>query len=238
MGRNNWFRFKQFTIVQERSAMKVGTDGVLLGAWVNVSSAKKILDVGTGTGLIALMLAQRSDADITAIEIEKNAATEAFENVKNSPWKNRITIINAPFQEYANNSDELFDLIVSNPPFFINSRKPSGINLAIAKHNHLLTLAELASCSAKLLNAEGRLAVILPVTTAGNFINEAVKQHLCLLRETEVRPNNLKNAHRYLLEFGKYNCIPEKDCLRIHHDDGKDFTEEYKMLTADFYLNF
>jgi tRNA1Val (adenine37-N6)-methyltransferase len=238
MGRNNWFRFKQFTIVQEQAAMKVGTDGVLLGAWVNVSFAKKILDVGTGTGLIALMLAQRSDADITAIEIEKNAAEEASENIKHSPWKNRITIINAPFQEYAKKTKEQFDLIVSNPPFFINSRKPSGINLAIAKHNHLLSLAELASCSEKLLNPGGRLAVILPVVTTGNFINEALKQELYLLRETEVSPNNLKKPHRYLLEFGKNNCIPKKDGLRIHNDDGKDYSEEYKMLTGDFYLKF
>ena len=118
---NNYFQFKQFRIEQEKSAMKVGTDGILLGAWVNISKVKSILDIGTGTGLIALMLAQRCDANITGIEIESSAAEEALENANNTPWKNRLTIQNISLQEFSTTSKNKFDLIVSNPPFFEKS---------------------------------------------------------------------------------------------------------------------
>ena len=130
MGRNNYFQFKQFTIIQEKAAMKVGTDGVLLGAWTGVSGAKSILDIGAGTAVIALMMAQRTNAKITGIEIEKNAATEAAENAANSPLgqphKNCADI---SFQEFTQNCTERFDLIVSNPPFYVNGRHSKNENL-------------------------------------------------------------------------------------------------------------
>jgi tRNA1Val (adenine37-N6)-methyltransferase len=163
MGRNNYFRFKQFTIIQEKSAMKVGTDGVLLGAWTNVPRSGHILDIGTGTGVIALMLAQRSaDAHVTGIEYEPEAAQESSENARNSPWSNRISMLHISFQEYYKSCTGKFDLIVSNPPFFINSRKPKTGNLSIAKHNHLLPYDDLAQGIAHLLAANGMFSVVLP----------------------------------------------------------------------------
>ncbi|MDD2381516.1 MAG: methyltransferase, partial [Mariniphaga sp.] len=143
MGRNNYFQFKHFSIIQENAAFKVGTDAVLLGSWVNISTAKTILDIGTGTGIIALMMAQRSTARITGIEIEKNAAEEATGNVKNSPWNQRVNILNTSFQDFVKAHTGVFDLIVSNPPFFTNSQKSKCNLLALARHNDLLPHARL-----------------------------------------------------------------------------------------------
>jgi tRNA1Val (adenine37-N6)-methyltransferase len=238
MGRNNWFQFKQFKIIQERTAMKVGTDGVLLGAWVNVSNAKSILDIGTGTGVISIMLAQRSQAHITAIEIEKNAAEEATENAQSSIWSERITILNQSLQQFQQNCTEQFDLIVSNPPFFSNSKKSKCEYLAMAKHNHLLPFPELVEKSLKLMSPNGKLAVILPVSETKKIIQLAEKAGLYLLRITKVYPGNLHPPHRFLLELGKNPETAEKDILHIHTSDGNDFTEKYKKLTRDFYLNF
>ncbi len=238
MGRNNWFQFKQFKIIQERAAMKVGTDGVLLGAWANVTEAKKVLDVGTGTGVVALMTAQRSKAEITGIEIEKNAAEEAAENARNSPWNDRIKIYAISFQNFVKTTDEKFDLVISNPPFFTNSQKSKCHYLAIAKHNHLLPLSDLAKGAGKLLVQKGKLAVILPVDSAREFTKTASDEGFFLIRETEVRPNKRKKPHRFLLEFSKTKVLLKKDFVNIHTDDGSDFTEQYKTLTRDFYLNF
>jgi len=240
MGRNNWFQFKQFKIVQEYSAMKVGTDGVLLGAWVDVSRAKSILDIGAGTGIISVMMAQRTGAatTITGIEIEKNAAAEATENARKSNWNNRIFIQHIPFQEFAEKCSEQFDLIVSNPPFFANSQKSKNDSLAIARHNHLLPLSDLVKISAKLLAQNGKLAFILPVNQSREFIQKCSNEKLFVQRLTEVRPNNMKAPHRYLMEFGRKKRVAEKETLCIHTDDGSDFSEHYKTLTRDFYLAF
>jgi tRNA1Val (adenine37-N6)-methyltransferase len=240
MGRNNWFQFKQFRIVQEHSAMKVGTDGVLLGAWVDVSRAKSILDIGAGTGVVSVMLAQRTGAGttITGLEIEKNAATEAAENARKSKWNNRILTQHISFQEFAETCSGQFDLIVSNPPFFSNSQKSKNDSLAMARHNHLLPLSDLVQCSAKLLAPNGKLAVILPVNQAREFIQICSAEKLFVQRLTEVRPDNLKAPHRYLMEFGRKRCVAEKETLCIHTDDGSDFTEHYKTVTRDFYLAF
>jgi tRNA1Val (adenine37-N6)-methyltransferase len=238
MGRNNWFQFKQFKIIQERAAMKVGTDGVLLGAWANVAEAIKVLDVGTGTGLIALMIAQRSHAKITGIEIEKKAAEEAAENAQNSLWSNRIKIQNISFQEFKETTNEKFDLVISNPPFFTNSQRSKCDYLAMAKHNHLLPFAVLANGAEKLLEQNGNLAVILPVEAVRDFTQIALNERFFMIRQTEVRSNRLKKVHRYLLEFSKTEKPLKKDFIYIHTDDNSDFTEQYKILTRDFYLNF
>ena len=238
MGRNNYFQFKQFKIIQEKAAMKVGTDGVLLGAWTNIEEATHILDIGTGSGVIALMLAQRTMANIIGVEIEKNAAKEAGENVKNSPWANRVTIINSSFQKFENTTQLTYDLIVSNPPFFINDKKSQNSNLAIAKHNHLLPLPDLINGSFNLMKDRGKLAVILPVIPAQKLIDYTKQKGLFLNKLTEVKSNNLKNTHRFMMEFSKYQTILKKDYLTIYNDDGADYSEVYKKITREFYLNF
>ena len=238
MGRNNYFQFKQFKIIQEKAAMKVGTDGVLLGAWASVYGVKSVLDVGTGTGVIAIMLAQRSTANIVGIEIEKDATEEATYNSQNSLWSNRISIENLSFQELAETIQSTFDLIISNPPFFINNTKTPDPKRTIARHNDLLPLSDLVNGNIKFLKKSGKLALILPITEAEEFIKLAKKEGLHLVRLTEVKSNLQKNAHRYLMEFSKKLTALKEDCLTIYNESGTDYSEMYKQLTCDFYLNF
>ncbi|MDP2113785.1 MAG: methyltransferase, partial [Bacteroidota bacterium] len=164
MPRNNYFQFKQFRIIQDKSAMKVGVDGVLLGVWANVSGAKRILDIGTGTGLIALMMAQRNaDARIDAVEIEPDAFQEAVYNIQQSPWNERIQIELCSFQEFAGKAGLKYDLIVSNPPYFTNGHKAPLENRATARHSDSLSLGDLISGAIGLLNETGKIALVLPV---------------------------------------------------------------------------
>ena len=218
--------------------MKVGTDGVLLGAWVNVGHEKKILDIGTGTGLIALIMAQRTTAQITGIEIEKNAAEEATLNCARSAWKDRLLIENISFQEFAEKNNEKFDLIISNPPFFINDQKSKHSNIAIAKHNDLLPLPDLVSGCKKLISEEGRFAVILPVIAAKKIIELVGETGLFLTRLTEVFPTPQKESNRCLMEFSTKNQPLCKSTLTIFDESGGNFSKPYKELTKEFYLSF
>lgn len=238
MGRNNYFQFKQFKIIQEKSAMKVGTDGVLLGAWVNTENARTVLDVGTGTGLIALMLAQRSDAKITAIEIEKSAAVEAVENVRNSIWHNRISVHHISFQEFAETAKKTFDLVVSNPPFFSHAVKSSNKNKSLARHTDQLPFYKLIQGTAKLLNPDGRFAVILPIPEAKDFIQTSIFYQLNLIRKTEIIPAPPRKPNRVLLEFSRNSGTHHSESLTILSNDGISYSEAYKNLTRNFYLNF
>lgn len=238
MGRNNYFKFKQFTVIQEQAAMKVGTDGVILGAWAVVGNYQKILDVGTGTGLIALMLAQRSNAEITAIEIEENAAAEANNNVSDSPWSNRIDVRNISFQEFVKVATSKYDLIVSNPPFFSNDFKTDCDKRNLARHNDSLPFSELVTCSVQLLNTSGRLAVILPVEEAKELEKLACESRLFLVRKTEVQPNPIKAVNRILMEFSKKETALVEDCLTVYNENGSGYSEAHINLTKDFYLRF
>jgi len=237
MGHNTFFQFKQFRVVQEKAAMKVGTDGVLLGAWTNTDACKKILDVGTGTGLIALMLAQRSAAEITAIEIEDNAASEATKNVVASPWQNRIEVKHISFQDFVGESSAKFDLIVSNPPFFECSQKSTNASRTTARHNDSLPFRDLISCAVGLLSKKGRLAVILPVEPAQHFIEMAKSHQLNLNRITKVSPDERKEPLRYLMEFSTENIlVADNLAIRSYHQN--DYSLQYKTLCKDFYLLF
>lgn len=237
MGRNNYFQFKQFIVQQEQSAMKVGTDGVLLGSWASVANCKQILDVGTGTGVIALMMAQRSQAQITALEIENNAAIEATRNVANSEWESRIEVRHISFQEFAKTSMAKYDLIVSNPPFFSRSQKTGNNERNLARHNDSLLFSELISYSAELLTACGCLAIIVPVEAINEIETCAAAKKLYLARKTAIQPNISKLANRFLLEFSKKKSALKKDCLIIYDEVGV-YSDSYKNLTKDFYLNF
>lgn len=236
MSRNNFFQFKQFKILQEKAAMKVNTDGVLLGAWTNLEGVKSVLDVGTGTGLIALMFAQRSDALITGVEIEKNAAEEAVQNVQNSNWGNRVTIYNTSFQEFAANSEIKFDLIATNPPFFSNAIKNANPHLSMARHNDLLSFVDIISGAVKLLTGTGKLALILPFNQSIDFIAKARLKGLFLNRMTEVKPFPGKEPNRCLMEFGKSESIMQKSQMTIFGDSKIDYSEDFKSLTRSFYL--
>nr|WP_319510741.1 methyltransferase [uncultured Draconibacterium sp.] len=237
MGRNNYFQFKQFRINQERSAMKVGIDGILLGAWADVRDCKSILDIGTGTGLIALMLAQRSQAQITAIEIEKNAAKEAIENAAASPWKNRVEVTNVSIQKFAGETSSQFDLIVSNPPFFQNSLKAGTQSRSLARHTDSLPYEILLKITSDLLTEEGRSAFIFPEAALKEIENLTQQNQLYVKRILMVAPNEKKAANRVLVEMSKKEFSTETGRLLIYNNDGS-WSDTFKMLTRDYYLNF
>ena len=218
--------------------MKVGTDGVLLGAWADVAGAASILDAGAGTGLIALMLAQRSPATIVAVEIDDEAYREACFNVSQSPWPGRIEVRHAAFQDFAAQTTQKFDLLVSNPPFFENDLPAPDRQRSTARHNHLLPFDELLAGAAKLLSANGKLAVILPSRQADNFIPKAREQELYLVRNTLVKANPAKAPHRCLLEFSPVPGLLREELLVIENGRHHDYTEAYKQLTREFYLAF
>jgi tRNA1Val (adenine37-N6)-methyltransferase len=237
MPRNNWFEFKQFRIEQHKAAMKVGTDGVLLGAWTPLEDAKRILDVGTGTGLIALMLAQRSDAEIDAIEIDESACEEAKFNFEQSDWSNRLHVYHSDFHLFADFSHEFYDLIVSNPPFFINSLKTKNEALSIARHNSKLSFNQLVSGTRKLLNSSGRLCVIIPFASCTEFRECARLAGFYLRNQTSVIPKSGKAPKRVLLEFTLQPNFPTINELAILDENGV-YTNNYKSLTSPFYPAF
>ncbi len=216
--------------------MKVGTDAVLLGAWVDVSKAQKILDVGTGCGIIALMLAQRTLADvmIEGIEIAEQDAEQAIENTHKSPWSKRIKVTHKSLQEF--NTTTSFDLIVSNPPYFINSQLPPAHYRAKARHTQSLSYQELIDHSIRLLKKEGRLAVVLPYTEGKNFVNLASHRGLICIRQLAFYSRSEKPQERWLFEFS-INPHPLTKETLILHGEGETWSDEYKMLTHDFYIN-
>lgn len=231
---NHYFQFKQFTVNQQRTAMKVGTDGVLLGAWTDVKNANSILDIGTGTGLIALMLAQRSNAAIDAIEIEENAYMQATENVQASIFNDRIKVIHCSLQDFK--PTKKYDLIVSNPPYFVESLKNPVQEKALARHNDALSQEDLLAFAEKYLSENGRLAVILPVEQGRAMREKAKDYSLFCHRLTRVIPCEGANAKRLLLEFSRENQPYEETALQIETDKRHIYSDEFKRLTKDFYL--
>lgn len=239
MPRNSYFQFKQFCIVQERSAMKVGMDGVLLGAWTDVSKAERILDIGTGTGLIALMLAQKNlSTQIDAIEVDPDAFQEACLNIQQSDWSNRINAELCSFQEFAERTSRKYDLIVSNPPFFTNGVKAPVENRAQARHSDSLPLDILISGAAGLLGENGRIALVLPGESLQEIVHLADLNKLYIARMCRIKPNPQKPVFRILIELAKLDCTIQESELMIEFEKHHDYTPEYKALTKDFYLKF
>lgn len=237
----NTFAFKKFTIVQEKCAMKVGTDAVLLGAWVKTYGVRRALDIGTGTGVIALMLAQKSGAQIDAIDIDLDAATEARENANSSPWRDRIHVQNISLQDFVKITDEQYDLIVSNPPYFVDSLPASEANRTFARHTVLLSFDDLIAGAKKLLNKEGKLYVVLPVKEGAQFIQLAAASGLHLRRITRVKSTPDKIEKRWLMQFGFQGKPQISDSTLVMEKDPQvrhSYTDEYKELTKEYYLQF
>ncbi len=230
---NPYFQFKQFTVFHDQCAMKVGTDGVLLGAWSDCSRAKNILDVGTGSGLIALMLAQRSGAEIDALEIDEDACKQARYNIENSKFRDRIKITQSDFNCFE--TDKRYDLIVSNPPFFSNSLQAPDKKRNLARHNHALSFETLITKSADFLTGEGKIALILPYEACDEIQECACNCGLFLCRKTTVHPKPDVSPKRILLEYSKTNTVPEISAFFIE-ENRHIYSEEFKKLTWEFYL--
>lgn len=236
------FRFRQFSVRQELCAMKVGTDGVLLGAWCRITSdQKRLSDVGTGSGLIALMAAQRSEGfpaplRIDAVDIESGAAAQAAANFAASPWAERLFVYQMPVQEFAAGHCGMFDHIVSNPPYFSESLLSPSPKRAVARHTASLSHAQLLQAVGTMLAPEGIFSVIIPASDALSMNMEAARQGLCLHRRTWVRTKPDAPPKRVLAEYGRpvAHDIVEED-VTIHSPQGG-YSDEYRMLTQDFYL--
>ena len=216
--------------------MKVGTDGVLLGAWAKVENAKTILDVGTGTGLIALMLAQRSGALITGIDIDKNAIAQATENVKISPWPKRISLVEGSFQNYSENCKQLFDLIISNPPYFQNSLLSPVENRTVARHTSSLTHQEFIDNAIHCLSSTGRICVILPVNEGLQCAEYALQSGLYCAKKISVIPKPNAQPKRLLLEFSFQKTVTFESELVIESEIRHQYSADFTALVKDFYL--
>lgn len=257
---NAYFSFKQFTVYQDRCAMKVGTDGVLLGAWADVTGVQQILDIGTGTGLIALMLAQRCRAQVTAVDLDEGAVEQARLNAAASPWADRIRVEQADICRFA--PPERFDLVVSNPPYFADALKCPNRQRSLARHTDSLDFVQLMQAMARLLQPEGRACVVIPADGRDAMQEAARRVGLFLERQTWVHTKPEAEPKRVLLSFcfGKEAVVgagggcsgldavpgvrtdewegaaePQTDHLTIELARHV-YSEDYIALTRDFYL--
>lgn len=218
------FAFKQFVIAQDQCAMKVGTDGVLLGAWA--AGGRHVLDAGTGTGIIALMMAQRyGEATVTAIDIDEAAVCQAVRNVADSPFAKRVSVCCEALQQH----DGVYDAIVSNPPFFIDSLKAPDAQRSMARHASTLTYAELMRAAWRLLADDGELSVVVPFDYRRRMEDEATFVGFFASRVCGVRTAEGKPVRRYLLAFRKHPCTTVYEKMTVGDD-------EYRRLTGAFYL--
>lgn len=232
---NSFFKFKQFTIYHDRCGMKVGTDGVLLGAWCRVESARFALDVGTGSGLIALQIAQRNpDIQITGLEIDETAAGQALGNVLQSPWKERVQIICTDYKLYQ--SERKFDVIVSNPPYFVDALRSPDARRRLARHIESLNYDVLFRHAQSLLAPGGRISMITPAEVENLVRDAAWAQGFYPCRLTRVFTKPGKPCRRILWEFGASLAFCSEEILYIENGGGG-YSNEYIALTRDFYLN-
>lgn len=241
---NYKFDFKQFSIKQEQTAMKVGTDGVLLGAWIESVSNARILDIGTGTGLIALMLAQRfNTAIVDAIEIDHEAAEEAKGNVANSPWADRINVIETSLNDYKSYLDSQptdiikYGLIVTNPPFYNATLKPDDNARAAARHADSLPFGDITRFADRYLSKDGKLAVIYPTNCEENIMTGISSSSLKCITICDVFTVKGKPAKRRMAVFGKNSEGDVKHEELFIRDEGNNYTQQYIDITRDFYLH-
>lgn len=237
MGKS-YFEFKKFVIYHDKCGMKVGTDGVLLGAWFSgTENAQRILDIGCGSGLIAIMAAQRTNsAEIYGVDIDENAIIQSTENGMRTPWKDRLHFIKSDICSFQ--TDQSFDIIVSNPPFFVSSLNSLDKRRNLARHNDTLPFEALVETAVRLLGNNGRMQVILPYESGDDFIQLAWGRGLQLFRKCLVFSKEGERPIRMMIDLLKGSCTyPMADKLYIRNTMNE-YNEQYKALTKDYYLHF
>ena len=237
------FKFKQFSIHHDRCAMKVGTDAVLLGAWCPIeNNPKSVLDIGAGTGILSLMLAQRSNAApnnvgiIDAIEIDENAYEQCVENFEASPWSDKLFCFHAGLDEFVDEPEDEYDLIISNPPFYTDGYKSATASRDLARFEEAMPFEELIEAAALLLSDNGIFSVIIPFKEEERFLNLCAEFDLYPVKATHVRATPETPIIRSLLAFKRYELsvlVADELVIEISRHE---YTPEYIELTKDFYL--
>lgn len=233
------FRFKQFTIRQDRCALKVGTDGVLLGAWTDWSGARRVLDIGTGTGVLALIAAQRApEAQVDGVEIDDDAAGQAAENAAASPWSDRVRIHRMDVRRMQ--ASEPFDRIICNPPYYAGYSRAADERVGVAKHSEELLFPDLLQAVDRLLASDGRVALIIPLNREQELLREAARFDLVPVRRCVVRYVAHRPAKRVLLDLArkKQSLSVQEEELTIERNGPFDYSPEYRALISDLMLNF
>ena len=232
------FQFKQFSVNQDQTAMKIGTDGVLLGAWTPIeNNPKSVLDIGTGTGIIALMLAQRSEAEqIDALEIDESAYEQAVENFENSPWGDRLFCFHAGLDEFVDDPEDEYDLIVSNPPFFSEDYRSANEQRDLARFQEAMPFEELVEAADLLLSENGIFSVIIPFNEEDRFIELCAEFELFPIKVTRVKGASNTKIIRSLLAFKRYELAVLTADELVIEISRHEYTPEYISLTKDFYL--
>lgn len=236
---NSYFQFKQFIIHQDQCAMKVGTDGVLLGSWVDIPENGKVLDVGCGTGILSLMIAQRSkNTIIEGIEIDPSAANQALENKNISKWSNQITIESANFFEWSKKGTNKYDLIICNPPFYNEGPKSSSISRDKARSNTMFKLSDFITTSKKIITHIGSIAIIIPFNQQADLNTYSLENSLYLKRICYLYPTPSKPCHRIMVQLSTIKSTIKEEHIIIESNGRHQYSEEYKNLTKEFYTAF
>lgn len=233
----NSFTFKQFTVYQDQCGMKVCTDACIFGASIDTKNAQRILDIGTGTGVLSLMLAQRTDAKIDAVEIDESAYQQAISNVEKSNFSQKISVFHQKIQDFE--PSFRYDLIISNPPFYQKSLKSADAQTNKALHAVELSLEELVEAVIRLLNPNGQFIVLLPPFEIEKLIQFAQKKGLYLSKKIMIRHNASKPVFRVIATFSNTQIQDiEESTLVIHEEDMKNYSAEFRELLKDYYLIF
>ena len=231
------FFFKRFALFHHRSTMKIGTDAILLGRWVEVNSDDDVLDIGTGCGLLPLMLAQKGIKSADAVEIDHDSYEEAAQNFSNSAWKSQLFAINDDIKHYAENCTKKYDLVVSNPPFFFGDNIPEKEKKGLARHTNTLSYNDLLISVKKLLKPDGRFALVLPARESLTFLKDAENQGFFLKKEMKIVPIEGKETNRINMQLvvNQVDSV-ESETFVLRHKDHS-FTKEYKEFLKDYYLD-
>lgn len=234
---NSYFQFKEFRVEQDKCAMKVCTDSCVFGAYVDVTSAKNILDIGTGTGLLALMVAQRSHAGITAVEINPEAQQQAAENFSASSWANRLQLHPVSLQEFAKYDQQTYDVILANPPFFLSSLKSDNAAKNTAKHTGDLFFEDILAFAQQHLSPTGKLYLLLPPPEATHFAALAASHTLYLTETLEVYTRIGGKCIRHIQTYTFTEVPPKLKQLHIREADSVTYTSEFTALLKYYYLH-
>ncbi len=231
------FHFQQFSLYHHRSTMKVGTDAVLLGIWTELGGVTDVLDIGTGCGIMPLLLAARcTKIKVDAVELDLDSFEEASENFMQSPFAGRLQAFHADINNFVQDTVKKYDLIISNPPFFINDHRPEREGRKLARHTDTLHYDQLVEAALRLLKPDGRFSVVLPYRESKVFMELAEQSGLHLQRRMQIFPKPCKVPNRVNMLLGNSAAVPETEKFIIRNEDGF-FTQQYLNMVKDFYLS-